>query len=495
MRPLEPSAARPGLAVAAASAAVLLGLWGPAPAAGQERFRRTPPLPDPRPLELRLPAIQKSVLPNGLTVAVAVRPDAPLVTLQLVIRAGEADSPADRPGVAAATARLIGKGTKMLSADYLEDSIESIGTELSVTVLMDYTVLTMHVLQDSLDRAYYLMRLIALEAVFTERELAAVRRVLYWELFERKRDPEVQAWGQLLRLLFAGHPYATGTYSEEVIKFITTRDVAAFYDRFYRPGNAAVLVSGPVDADTVRQRLEGHFGAWSGAAPDRPAIARPAGNDRERICFVEAPDAADATIFAGNVVMDSYDPEFFPLLVLKQILGGTTRSRLFMSLRESRGYAYYAFSETEFFRSCGVYWARALVRPESIAPAVQGILREIGSMATAPASPSEIEEAKSFLIGNLPMRFEATSGFADWMARYVALSLDDGQWDKGPERFQRVDGERVRETARKYLARRPLVVIVGRPEWLALHLNAFASVEVYDASGTLKYTSSKGAGS
>ncbi len=495
MRPKGPSPACPGLAVAAASAAVLLGLWGPAPAAGQERFRRTPPLPDPRPLELKLPAVQKSVLPNGLTVAVAVRPDAPLVTLQLVIRAGEADSPSDRPGVAAATARMIGKGTKMLSADYIEGSIESIGADLSVTVLMDYTVLTMHVLEDSLDRAYYLMRLIALEAVFTERELAAVRRVLYWEIFERKRDPEVLAWGQLLRLLFAGHPYATGTYSEEVIKFITTRDVAAFYDRFYRPGNAAVLVSGPVDADTVRQRLEGHFGAWSGAAPDRPAIARPAENERERICFVEAPDAADATIFAGNVVMDSYDPEFFPLLVLKQILGGTTRSRLFMNLRESRGYAYYAFSETEFFRSCGVYWARALVRPEAIAPAVQGILREIGSMAAAPASPSEIEEAKSFLIGNLPMRFETTSGFADWMARYVALSLDDGQWDKGPEWFQRVDGERVRETARKYLTRSPLVVIVGRPEWLALHLNAFASIEVYDASGTLKYTASKGAGS
>ncbi len=273
------------------------------------------------------------------------------------------------------------------------------------------------------------------------------------------------------------------------------RDVTAFYDRFYRPGNAAVIVSGRVDADMVRRRLEGHFGAWSGAAPDRPAVAPPAGNGGERICFVEAPDVAEATIFAGNVIMNSFDPEFYPFLVLKQILGGTTRSRLFMNLRESRGYAYYAFSETEFFRSCGVYWARALVRPESIAPAVQEILREIGSMAAAPASPSEIEEAKSFLIGNLPLRFETTSGFAEWLARYVALSLDDGQWDRGPERFQRVDGERVWETARKYLARRPLVVIVGRPEWLALYLSAFAAVEVYDASGTLKYTASKGAGS
>ena len=261
---------------ALAAAAVFLGLWAPGPAGAQERFRRTPPPPDPRPLELRLPAVERTVLPNGLTVAVAVRPEASLVTLQLVIRAGEADAPPERPAVATAAARLIGRGTKMLSADYLQNSIEAIGADLRVTVLMDYTVLTMHVLEEYLDRAFYLLRLVTLEALFTERELGAVRRTLYWELFERKKDPEVLAWGQLLRLLFAGHAYATGTYAEDVIKFISVRDVTAFYDRFYRPGNAAVLVSGPVDADTVRQRVEGHFGAWTGQSPGRPAAARPA---------------------------------------------------------------------------------------------------------------------------------------------------------------------------------------------------------------------------
>ncbi len=490
MRPAGVPPARTALA----AAAVLAALWAPGPAGAQERFRRTPPPPDPRPLELRLPAVERTVLPNGLTVAVAVRPGVPLVTLQLVIRAGEADAPPERPAVATAAARLIGRGTKMLSADYLQNSIEAIGADLRVTVLMDYTVLTMHVLEEYLDRAFYLLRLITLEALFTERELGAVRRTLYWELFERKKDPEVLAWSQLLRLLFAGHAYATGTYAEDVIKHITVRDVTAFYDRFYRPGNAAVLVSGPVDADTVRQRVEGHFGAWAGPAPGRPAAARPPGNDRERICFVESPDAPEATIFAGNVIMDSYDPEFFPFLVLKQILGGTTRARLFMNLRETRGYAYYAFSETEFFRSCGVYWARARVRPDSVGPAVREILREISAMAAEPASPAEIEEAKAFLIGNLPLRFETAAGFADWMARYVALSLDDGQWDRGPERFQRVDAGRVWETARRHLGAKPLVVVVGRPDGLPALLEAFDAVEVYDAAGALKYTARKGVG-
>jgi zinc protease len=474
----------------AAAAAVIVALALPAPA--QDRFRRTPPLPDAQRLDLKLPVIETFTLANGLTVATARRPEASIVTLQLVIRAGEADSPADRPGLATVTARMIGKGTKKLSANYLENMIEALGADFTTSVFMDYTVLTMNVLSDDLDRAIYILRLITLEATFSERELGAVRRGAFWELFEQKKNPEVLGWRQILGVLFEGHPYRIATYNEDVIKFITPKDVVAFYDRFYRPGNATVLVSGNIDGRATSVKVANHFGAWTGEAPDRPVPPPPPANDRERICFVEAPDQTAATVFVGNVIMRSSDPDFFPFLVLKQVLGGTTGSRLFMNLRESKGYASYAFSEMEMFHSCGVYWARARVRPEATVPAVREILREIGALAAGQAVPSEIEEAKSYLIGNMPLRFETPGGFADWMARYVALGLDPGQWDKGPEELMLVDVARARETARKYLSPRPVVVIVGRPEWVGTFLGELDAVEVYDTGGQLKRVVHKG---
>jgi zinc protease len=478
----------------AAVLVVVLAALAAGNAAAQERFRRTPPLPDPEPMELRLPKVETLLMANGLTVATARRPEAHLATLQLVVRAGEADSPPDRPAVGALTARMIGKGTKMLSSDYLEDMIESLGASFSAAVLMDYTVFTVHILPEHLDRAIFALRLMALEAVFTERELGAVRRDALSELFEQRRNPEVLGWRRLLGTLFESHPYRAATSSEEAVKLVATRDVAAFYARYYRPGNSAVLVSGNIDAADAAKKVESHFGGWAGRPVERAAVEPPPANGRDRVCFVEAPDLDSATIFAGNVIMNSSDPDFFPFLVLKQVLGGTTRSRLFMNLRESKGYAYYAFSETEFFRSCGVYWARARVRPEFIAPAVREIVREIGALAANPAVPSEIEEAKSFLIGNLPMRFESIEGFSDWMARYVALGLDEAHWDKGSERFKLVDVARVQETARKSLAARPVVVVVGRPEWIGLYLGSFDLVEVYDMNGELRYKVVKGEG-
>lgn len=485
------SRVRPGPALCLLALAVVAAA-SPPRAGAQERFRRTPPLPDAQPQELKLPPIERVSLPNGLSVATAYRPGSPLVTLQLVVRAGEVDSPPERPGVAALTARMIGKGTKLLSAGAIEDMVVSIGADYSVDVLMDYTVFTFHVLEEFLDRALFVLRFMVLDAQFTERELASVKRTAYYDLYDRKKNPEFLGWRQFLRTLFENHPYQTATYAEEVIKFISTKDVAAFYARFYRPNNAVVLVSGTIDGATVGKKIGLHFATWVRQPVERAVPAPPPPNARDRVCYVEVPDVSDATIFAGNVIMPASDPDFFPFLVLKQVLGGTTWSRLFMNLRESKGYAYYAFGETEFFRSCGVYWARARVRPEFIVPAAREIVREIKALSAEAPVPAEIEEAKSFLIGNLPTRFESLEGFAEWMARAVALDLDDGQWDKGSERLKLVNVERVRAAAQKYLAGKPLVVIVGRPEWLGRYLRDFETVEVYDTSGMLQHTLRKG---
>ncbi len=484
------SRVRPGrvlcLLVLAAAAA------SPTSAGAQERFRRTPPLPAAQPQELRLPRIERVSLSNGLTVATAYRSGSPLVTLQLVVRAGEVDSPPERPGVAALTARMIGKGTKLLSAGAIEDMVESMGADYSVDVLMDYTVFTFHVLDESLERALFVLKSMVLDAQFTERELGSLKRTAYNELSDRKKNPEFLGWRQFLRALFENHPYQTATYAGDVIKFISTKDVTSFYDRYYRPDNAVILVAGAIDGAAVGKRIIFHFANWVGQPVDRAVLAPPPANARDRVCYVEDPEAVDATVFIGNVIMAASDPDFFPFLVLKQVLGGTTQSRLFMNLRESKGYAYYAFSQTEFFRSCGVFWARARVTPEFIAPAVREIAREIKDMSIEGANPAEVEEAKSFLIGNLPARFESLEGFAEWMARVVALGLDEGQWDKGPERLKLVTVERVRAAAQQYLSGKPLVVIVGRPEWLDRYLREFEAIEVYDNSGALKTTLRKG---
>jgi zinc protease len=471
--------------------ATLLHGFG-APASAQDRFRRTPPLPDSF-QELRLPEIQSITLSNGLTVAVTRRPGFPLVTLQVIIMAGESESPVNLPGVAALTARMMGQGGRTYSADDMENGIESIGADFSVQISLDDTVLTMHVPAEALDRSLGLLKMMVLEPDFPDAEFNTAKRVYHYELLEKKKDPEFVGLRQLLRFLFEGHPYQTGTYAEDVIKFITPKDVAAFYGHFYAPNNAVLSVSGDVDPAAAARKVSQYFNTWSRREVERPSRPSPPANARERVCFIEHPTSEEAVILVGNVIMPPTAPDYFPFLVLNQVLGGTTGSRLFMDLRESKGYAYRAFSGAEFFRACGVYWAKAWVPTDKIYLSVQEIIKVLKGLSSEKAEPVEIEEAKSYLIGNLPLKFEPLDGYAARLAQVIALGLGDGHWNKASDNLMLVNVEKVLQAAQKYFPPQPVIVIVGNRQWAAEALKDFPAVEVYDSTGVFKMTLHKGA--
>jgi predicted Zn-dependent peptidase len=482
MRP--PSRPFPFVAVVALAAALVSGLT--VPAAAQGRFRRTPPLPDSF-RELRLPEIQMIPMANGLTVAVTPQPGSPLVTLQVVIRAGESDSPRDLPYAATLAARMIGRGTKELSGDDMENMVESIGGDLSVTVSMDYTVLTFQVLAEFLDRALDTMRLMILEPEFRDLGFASIRRTFFYELQDRKKNPEFVGHRHLLRILFENNPYQTATWGEDVLRYVTMKDAHAFYNRFYAPNNAVFVVAGDVDGPAIARKIGQRFGTWPRRVIDRPAAPpAPTPNSKERVCFIDHPAAEEAVIFVGNLVMPPTAPDYYPFLVLNQALGGTMNSRLFMNLRESKGFASAAFSEAEFFQACGIFWAKARVAPETIHAAVQEIIKEFMAFSSQKIVPAEIEEAKSFLVGQLPLKFESPDRYADRLAWVVALGLDAGHWSRASDNLMLVNVEKVLEAAQKYLPMPPVIVIVGKMEWAAAALKDFNAVEIYDSTGAFK---------
>ena len=457
----------------------------------QERFRKSPPIPDPL-QELKLPLIESATLSNGLTLAVARKSSSPLLSLQLVVLAGEIDSRPDLPGAASLTANMIGRGTDLLSAGEIEERIESFGGEFAASVSLDVTVFTFNVLEENLDKALEIFSMIVLKASFPEGQMDTVKRTAYYELFEREKDPEYVAKRQLYRMLFKGHPYQTSIFNEDVIKNVGRQDIVAFYDHFYRPNNALLVISGNMNLSTASRKISHYFNTWTARRIDRSLLPSPPPNDKEQVAFIDLPQAKDTTIFLGNVIFPATSSDYFPFIVLNQILGGTMGSRLFMNLRESKGYASYAFSGADFFKSCGVFWIRAKVTPEVIRDSVQEILKEIGPAAVEGISSFEIEQAKSFLIGNFPLKNEPLTSFSLEVARIKAFNLGEDHWNKYYENIILVNLERVLATAQRIFQPRPVVVIVGNKNLVADYLREFDKVDIYDISGNLRSTINKG---
>ena len=188
----------------------------------QDRFRKSPPVPDPLPA-LALPKIERTRLMNGLALAIVARPGQPFISLDLVIQAGESQSPESLPGLASFTAEMLSRGTALISAGDLEERFDAIGGDFSTTVTPDFSRFSLRFLDDSLDRAIETLSQMVLQPGFSEREIVALKRTLFYDLKQKQKDPEFVGRRQLLRLLFKDHPYGQSFFNEEVLKNITRK--------------------------------------------------------------------------------------------------------------------------------------------------------------------------------------------------------------------------------------------------------------------------------
>lgn len=461
------------------------------PLLSQERYRKSPPFPEPL-KELKLPDLESASLSNGLEITVVRRVNFPLMSMQLIILAGESSSPDNIHGLATFTANMLTKGAADLSSSEIEEIIEYIGGNISTSTFLDYSVFSFSFLEEYLDEALDVLSKMILRPTFIRREIENEKRSMFYELREKERDPEFVAERQLLQILFQGHPYQKAIYSEDLIKSITQKDTLAFYNKYYRPNNAVLVITGNLNLRTASRKVSHYLNTWKNIAVKRSFIQPPKPSTKKRICLVDLPQAKDSTIYIGNVIFPQTTQDFFPFLVLNQVLGGTPSSRLFMNLRETKGYAYFAFSEVGLFKNCGVFIVKAKVRPEVTHPSIEESLSEIEKMVKEEITSFEIEQAKSYLIGNFPIKIRNFWGFSLNLSKVIALNLGDSYWNKYYENIMLINAERVFDVAQKYPLNTPVVVIVADKNMIIDYLSHFKEIEVYNSKGVLQYTISKG---
>lgn len=457
----------------------------------QERFRRSPPFPDPLP-KLELPSVQSTILSNGLGLSVAQKDNYELINLNLIILAGESASPDMLPGVATFTAHMLDKGLLDISAGRIEETIESFGGSYSVDTSPDFTIFSLSFLESHLDEALDLLSRMIREPLFNRREIDNVKRTLFYEIEHDMRDHEYLAKHVLYKIIFQDHPYRKMAIDNDVFKNVTRRHLLNYYESYYKPNNAHLVLVGNLNLAAAARKISRHFSTWSRGEIPRSAVPPPILPESTRICFVNQPNAKDASVLIGFTIPSISSPDAFPLIVLNQVLGGTPNSRLFMNLRESRGYAYYAFSSLELFKNCGLFTIRSRVRPEVTYAAIRESLREVEKIVNLPIPNHEIEQAKSYLIGNFPLTIQSMSNFINRISLIQAFKLSKAHWNQYYDNIMVINTGTVFQTAVRTLHKKPVVMVVGDINTISDQLRDF-QVEVYNAKGELQYIINKGA--
>lgn len=439
-------------------------LLGAAPAAAQNDFPTTPPRPTGAP-RIDLPEPVRMRLPNGMTVMYVRQAEVPVVSAVLVTRgAGSGDEPAETPGLASFTANMLDEGAGGRDALQLADALDLLGASLFTGSGTDAAQTSLYVLRQNFPAALRIMADVVTRPDFPEREVNRLRDERLTALARAKDEATTIANNAFAALVYGTqHPYGR-VPTAEATRGLERGRVAAFHAARYRPETSTLILVGDVDPAAMQPMVAEAFGAWraQGSAgsvaepPQAPSIARTV------VYLIDKPGAAQSEIRIGHPGVPRSSPDYFPLLVMNTMLGGTFTSRLNTNLRETHGWAYGASSSFQMLRGAGPFTARAGVQTNATDSALVEFFREINRIRTEAVTPEELQKIKNFVALRLPDQLETTQDVSTQLAALETYGLDASFYDDYVQRVMAVTADDLRRVANQYVRPdRSVVVVVG----------------------------------
>jgi zinc protease len=405
----------------------------------------------------------KFVTANGITVLALEQHFLPIVEIHALIKTGSAQDPPDKAGLANLVASLLDEGTTTRTSKQQAEQIDFVGGALEVKASEDFTTASARVLKKDIDLGFTLLADMLQRPAFHKEEFERIRTQLLGEMASDNDDPGHIAMKAFNQLVFHGHPYrwpVNGT--EETLNKITLADVQTFYGREYSPSQVILTIVGDITLEQATALVQTHFGAWKKGAATTRNMKKPSAVERKTVQLIEK-DLTQSTIVLGHGGLSRTHPDYYPVTVMNYILGaGGFSSRLMDSIRDKQGLAYGIMSHFDARLMSGSFWVNLQTKTETTNQAITSVLAEIKSIRDTPVSDQELAEAKSFLMGSFPLRFDSTAKLAHVLAQVEFYGLGFEYFSDYPKWIDRVTKEDVQRIAKQYLdPKRYALVVVG----------------------------------
>ncbi|HRH44727.1 MAG TPA: insulinase family protein [Pyrinomonadaceae bacterium] len=445
------------------------------------------PKPGPNPT-LVLPKIEKTKLSNGLNVWVVNQNELPIVSMNLVLNAGATLDSADKTGVAAMTANMLNQGTKTRSVNDIANQLQEMGSNVNAGAGWDGSNVSMQTLTKNLDKTLDIYADVLLNPAFPADELERTRRRVAGQFLQQKSNPTFVSNVVYNKVLYGNQPYGRQLSGDEKsIKAMSRDDLVKFYDSYYRPNNATLIVVGDVTTKTLVPQLEKAFAGWKAGGTTAPTTPVPAEYmGQPGIYIVDKPGAAQSSVSIGQVGISRDNPDYYAVQVMNAVLGGGSSGRLFMNLREDKGYTYGAYSSFNYRRSPGPFSASAEIQTGSTKEAVAEFMKELkGIRGDIPVTAADLETNKQSLIRRYPAGFETVQQISGQLSNLVTYGLPDTYFNDYINKVNAVTLADVNRVANKYLTPDKMaIVIVGDRKVIEAKLKELGyGITILDAEG------------
>ena len=421
--------------------------------------RSVQPQPKSAP-KIQLEDPQTFTLSNGLKVLVVENHKLPRVRVQLLL-----DNPpvleGEKAGVSSLTGALLGKGSSNISKDDFNEEVDFLGATISFSGQSAFA----STLSRYFPRILELMAEAAFNPNFSQEEFEKEKERFIENLRSEEKDVSAVARRVQSALAYGtAHPYGEFVSIESLEK-VTLQDVSDFYARYFSPDNAYLVLIGDLDIKTAKKLVKSHFKDWSSKLQNGPSYSEASNLAEPTINFVDMPNAVQSEIVVQNLVsLKMSDPDYIPVLIANQILGGGAEGRLFLNLREDKGYTYGSYSSVGTDKySNARFRASAQVRNAVTDSAVVEILSEIKKIGTERVSEVDLKNAKEKYKGSFVRSLERPETVANFALNIETQGLSADFYENYLSRIDAVTAEEVQRVAQKYFkVDQARIVVVGK---------------------------------
>ncbi|MGE5833298.1 MAG: M16 family metallopeptidase [Acidobacteriota bacterium] len=439
-------------------------------------------------LKLKLPQPTEADLSNGLHLMVLEDHRVPQVTFQLLIPgAGGYFDPADASGLASVTAAMMREGTTTLNTLQISEKLETLASTVGVGTLMSSIDATLSgsSLPEHFDATFALAADMLLNPTFPDAELTRYKERTKAGLIQQRSSPGFLANEMFSRVVYGTHPASRVSITAPVVDKVTRTMLVDFHRDHYVPDNAVVAIAGDISAAEARKVVDGKLAAWKKRGVAAPKFEDPPAIGKGKIFFIARPNSVQTNFIVGTQAINRTAPDYDIVQVMNQVLGGGPTGRLFIILREEKGYTYGAYSGLSTPRFRGNWSANTEVRTDVTEPAFRDLMIQIARMRDEPVPEQEFQDKKRGMVASFALSLESPQAvLQNHITRWI-YKLPADYWDKYPERVAAVTQAQVQDAAKKYLALERLQIIaVGDPK-IGESLKQFGTVETYDTEGKI----------
>jgi zinc protease len=301
---------------------------------------------------------------------------------------------------------------------------------------------------------------------------------------QQRSQPNFLAFQTMNRALYGAYPAAVVSSTPESLDALTPELLANWHDTRYAPQNTTLAISGDVHAGALISMLWQSLGEWKRSKETVKFPPGPPPASQAKVFLVDRPGSVQTTLLMGNLAIDRTSPDYPALVVLNEILGAGSASRLFLNLREEKGYTYGVYSNLIARKYAGPWTAGGDLRTEVTGGAMTEFLRELNRIRDEKVPQEELDAAKRTEVARFALSLESPQQMIGYAITRKAYNFPADYWDNYPAQITAITADDVQRVAKKYINPATMqLVAVGDAGKIKSVLEKYGPVEMVDSSG------------